>query len=104
LILGGALGRSTPTVSDSIDEFASKYIFTDVDTDKSDVVSRSLSSLSALSLSMYRPDRSYAEHYSDLSGDEKTSSGYNKLNLKYALSLSDIQCNSFEGKRWHDDK
>jgi len=101
-------GRSTPTASDSIVEFAEKFVFTDVDNDKSDVVSKSLSSLSALSLSMYHPDRSFAIHHSDFSSDdsssdEKTSWGYDKkLDLKYALSLGDLQCNSVEGKRWHD--
>merc|ERR1719193_2745706 len=97
--------------SDSSLEFAGNYIFTDVDTDKSDVdtdksdvVSKSPSSLSAQSLSTYQPDRSFAKYYSDLSSDEKVSSGYDKnLDLKYALSLGDIQCNSFEAIPWHDE-
>jgi len=103
-VLEEAPGRSTPTASDSIVEFAEKFIFTDVDNDKSDVVSKSMSSLSALSLSMCRPDRSFATHHSDFSSEEETSRGYDKeLNSKYALSLGDLQCNSFEGKRWHDE-
>jgi len=93
-MLEEAAGRSTPTASDSIVEFAGKFISTDVDIDKSDVVSESLSSLSALSLSMYRPDRSLSIHHTDFSSDEKTSRGYDKkLNFKYALSLGDLQCN-----------
>jgi len=103
-------GRSTPTASDLSVEFAGKYIFTDVDTDsdvdyvESDVGSKSLSSLSALSLSKYRPDRSFAKYDSDLTNDEKVPCGYDKqFNLKYALSLGDIQCNSFEGKKWQTE-
>merc|ERR550534_820029 len=102
-MLEKASGRSTPTASDSIVEFTGKLISTDGYNDKSDVVSESWSSLSALSLSMYHPDRSFATNHTDFSSDEKTSTGYDeKLDLKYTLSLGDLQCNSFEGERWHD--
>jgi len=100
---------STPTVSDLSVEFAGKYILpdddtdrSDVDYDESDVVSKSLSSLSALST--YCPDRSFAKYDSDLTSDEKVPNGYDKqFNLKYALSLGDIPCNSIGGKRWQTE-
>jgi len=112
LTLEEVSGRSTPTFSDSSVEFAGKFPFTignsekseddsvksDVVTYKSNVVSNSLSSLSALSLSMHRPDRSLAKYYSDLSSDE----GYGcdkQSNLKYGLSLGVLKCNSFESNK-----
>jgi len=106
-------GRSTPTFSDSSVEFAGKFLLpignsdksdddtvkSDVLTYKSNVVSNSLSSLSALSLSMYRPDRSFAKYYSDLSTDEASCGCDKQSNLKYGLSLGELTCNSFESRK-----
>jgi len=118
LMVEGGSGRSTPNFSDSSVEFIGKFLFpiddsdkwdvdtvnSDVDTDKSDVVSNSLSSLSVVSLSPYRPDRLFAKYYRDLAGDEKVPSAYDKqLDLKYAFSLGDIQRNSCESERWQTE-
>jgi len=104
-------GTSTPTASDLSVEFAGKYIFPDADTDKSnidydesDVVSHSLSSLSDLSFPKDRADRLFAKYDGDLTNDEKVTSGYDKqFDLKYAVSLGDIKCNSVEGKKWYTE-